>query len=156
MSRGRLALAGGAVAITAGTLGAFAAVGIGGGDGTGYSHQNAGPAAIEVDVAATRAASAAEPARAGRRGVRITHFITRNSIAVPSGVSVFTPLRCPRGKGQPLSGGIFTNGVPEVDPSVISRFNPNTGRAPRNRFFVGASNESGVAGSFFATFTCIR
>lgn len=165
MSARRLAT-GGAALLAAAGLGAFAATVFGGEDEPAHQRAvNAGK--VELELAGGNAsARVTEPvARRGKRKPVVTHLITTTSIPAyyqgqpipdrpPSTGSTFTKVKCPKGTGLPIGGGVITNGAPDLAPDVISRFNPNTFRAPRNRYFIGVRNDSLSQQSFRATLIC--
>lgn len=157
---------GGAALLAAAGLGAFAATVFGGEDE--LAHQRAvNVGKVELEVAGGDASGRATEtvARRGKRTPVVTHLITTTSIPayyqgqpVPGGGtstgSTYTFVKCPRGTGEPIGGGVITNGAAELAPDVLSRFNPNTFRAPRNRYFIGVRNDSLSQQSFRATLIC--
>ena len=149
----RTILGGAAAAIAAGSLGAFAATGFGGDDESVHTRAvNAG--AVEFEVAGGPATRTGEPvARRGRRKPVVTHLITTQAIEADTGTSTFVPAKCPTGTGLPIGGGIVGPNA-HAAASVLSRFNPNTLRAPRNRYFIGLRNDQGSAVTFRATLIC--
>ena len=154
-TRRRKLLGGTAALIAAGGLGAFAATGFGGGDEPAHQRAvNAGPVALEPagDAAARIAARGARR----RRGPVVTHLISSNAIPAPDTQSTFVAVRCPRGTGLPIGGGVITDGSANLAPDVLSRFPPNTRGAPRNRYFVGVRNDDLDAPqeTFRATLVC--
>lgn len=154
MGRRRL-LGGTAMALAAGALGAFAATGFGGGDEPAHTPAvNAGKVEFEVAREATARTTQTAVRRARRRLPVVTHLISSNAIAAPADSSTFTAARCPDGTGLPIGGGVITNGAADLAADVLSRFNPNTFRAPRNRYFIGVRNDSAAEQTFRATLIC--
>jgi hypothetical protein len=149
----RTILGGAAAVLAAGGLGAFAATGFGGGDESIHDRAiNAG--AVEFEVANAGAAASGRPvALRGRRKPVVTHLISVDPIPAANLTSTFVPAKCPTGTGLPIGGGIVGPNA-HAAASVISRFNPNTLQAPRNRFYVGLRNDSGGTVNFRATLVC--
>lgn len=143
-----------AVAVVAAGLGAFAATGFGGEDQPAHERAvNVGKVEFEV-AGGGEAARVGEPvARRGRRKPVVTHLISTDPIPAATGTSTFTPAACPRGTGQPIGGGIVGPNA-HAAASVLSRFNPNTLQAPRNRYFIGLRNDQGSTVNFRATLIC--
>ena len=153
MSR-RTLVRGSAVAIVAAGVGVFAATGIGGGDENVHSRAvNAGAVEFQVAGGAEQARAGDAVARRGRRRSVVTHLISVDPIPAANATSTFVPAKCPTGTGLPIGGGIVGPNA-HAAASVISRFNPNTLGAPRNRFYVGLRNDSGGTVNFRATLVC--
>lgn len=147
-----------ALAVSAAALGAFAASGFGGGDTPGHVQSravNAGPA--ELEVTSRERALGSDVGRRGkrRRSPLVTHLVTTEPIEAPPGQSTFSPLSCGR-FGQPIGGGIITDGGASIALSVLSRFNPNTGIATPRRYFVGARNDDVAPHTFLGTVVCAK
>jgi hypothetical protein len=166
----RTILGGAAAVLAAGGLGAFAATGFGGGDESIHDRAvNAG--AVEFEVANAGAAASGRPvALRGRRKPVVTHLISVDPIDayydgqnvmpppprepfVASG-STFVGATCPPGTGNPIGGGIITNGAPELASDILSRFHPLTLRTPGKKYFVGVRNDGPAEESFRATLVC--
>lgn len=147
-------MAGAAALVAAAGCGAFAATVIGGGEPAHQRAVNAGAAEMVLRDGTKPRAATGPLARRGKRKPVVTHLITRDPTDAPDGSNPFIAMACPKGTGQPIGGGVITSGAPGLAADVISRFNPNTGAAPRNRYFVGVSNASGGDGQFFGTLVC--
>ena len=152
MSRKRALTGGIAIAAVAGGLGAFAATGFGGGDESVHTRAvNAGK--VDFEVVGTPAGRTGEPVARRGRGTPVVTHVKFVPVEAANLTSTFAVVRCPRGTGQPIGGGIIGPNA-HAAASVISRFNPNTLQAPRNRYFIGLRNDSGATVTFRATLVC--
>ena len=157
MSARRLATAGAAL-LTAAGLGAFAATVFGGADEPAHQRAvSAGKVEFEVAAGGDAGARVTEPvARRGKRKPVVTHLISVDPILAEGGFSTFVPAKCPRPTGQPIGGGFITDGSEFMAPSVLSRFNPLSGRTPRGRYFIGVRNNDTETHAFDATLICAK
>lgn len=153
--------------VRAKALGATAAVatlGLAASAASGLGGEGSSPALGEREIvrgqvagAKRRASAAARPqARARGRKPVITQ-LRFNPIDVPPGGEQVAVLNCRKRNGVPVSGGAILPADGTLTQTVVSRFNPNSLRTPKRRFYVGARNTGSEAtGQFVPTMTCAK